>query len=56
MVPKCEITGCGKEMAEMHATAARKDGALFQNLDSGRSYFICNECIEKLGLKDMRKK
>jgi len=53
---KCDITNCGKEMTVMHPTEARKDGALFQNLDSGRAYFICNGCIEKLGLRDMRKK
>jgi len=52
---KCDIISCGKSMTPMHATASRTDGALFQNMDSGRAYHICNECIDHLGLKDMRK-
>jgi hypothetical protein len=56
MAPKCDISGCEKEMAVMHAISSRSDGALFLNLVSGRSYFVCNECIEKLGLKDVRKR
>ena len=53
---KCDIKGCEKPMNVMHPTKPRVDGGLFENLDTGRAYHICNECIEKLGLIAVRKK
>jgi len=46
----CEITGCEREMDDTQLGKPRTDGILVQVLNTGRLYWICDNCGKKLGL------
>lgn len=52
---KCDIKGCNKLMTIMHPIDLRKDGNLYENLGTKRTYHICTECELNLGLKKEKK-
>lgn len=48
---KCEIAGCGREIEDFHPSNPRTDGsALIQVLKTGRLFWVCENCLKKLGL------
>lgn len=48
---KCEISQCGREIENFNPSKPRSDGSsLIQILNTGRLFWICNNCIQKLGL------
>jgi hypothetical protein len=49
---KCEISQCGREIEDFDPSTSRVDGStLVQVLKTGRVYWVCANCLNKLGLK-----